>query len=248
MAPSPAVKGNPKEDVNSATLKKTSPIVYSPAKRSHKDFAGKEASESESENSVVATPVAKRLKSTGEESSAAGKGDSFKEESDGESEKESEDTEKEEEHEIDVASSGDEEEIAGAAATSEDDEEEEEGEVLTCVECGGTPCFWIQVGPQVIAEGVNQGWLEIDNASHDFDTSAFDGMSQQELAEQHLEHKHRRHISYFTFNGSWVFGGRGRGNATRLPDCCDRQIHLMYPVPPGFQRVGFIPSEERAVA
>jgi hypothetical protein len=118
MAPpsSPAVKGNPKEDGDSTPLKKTSPKVCSPAKRSHKDFAGKERSESESESeedSAVAPPASKHLKSTGEESSTAVKDGSLKErgpsvdgnekESEDESEKESDDTEKEEEHERDVS-------------------------------------------------------------------------------------------------------------------------------------------------
>jgi hypothetical protein len=142
MAPpsSPAVKGNPKEDGDSTPLKKTSPKVYSPAKRSHKDFAGKERSESE-EDSVVAPPAAKQLKRTGEESSTAVKDGSLKErgpsvdgnekESEDESEKESDDTEKEEEHEINVASaSSDEEEVSGAAAVNEDDEEDEEEDEL----------------------------------------------------------------------------------------------------------------------
>jgi hypothetical protein len=42
------------------------------------------------------------------------------------------------------------------------------------------------LGPAVITEGVNDGWLEIDSNSHVFDISAFDGKSQDELPDTHL--------------------------------------------------------------
>jgi hypothetical protein len=58
---SPAVKGNPKEDGDKTPLKKTSPKIYSPAKRSHNDFAEKERSKSKSkEDLAVAPPAAKQ--------------------------------------------------------------------------------------------------------------------------------------------------------------------------------------------
>ncbi len=129
MAPpsSPAVKGNPKEDGDSTPLKKTSPKVCSPAKRSHKDFAGKERSESESEeDSAVAPPASKHLKSTGEESSTAVKDGSLKERGpsvDGNEKEKKVMILKKKKSTRETSVSG-----AAAAAANEDDEEDEEEE------------------------------------------------------------------------------------------------------------------------
>jgi hypothetical protein len=124
---------------------------------------------------------------------------------------------------------------------SADDQEEEE--LLLCPSCGDTPCIWNELGPEVIAVRINHAWLdawlEIDNQLHDFDVHVFESMDDQQLAEIHLEHKHHCHASYTSFNKAWAEGGRGRGNRKRVPKCCEEKIHLMYPVPPGYERTGF---------
>lgn len=121
---------------------------------------------------------------------------------------------------------------------------QEEEELLLWPSCGDTPCIWNELGLEVIAVGINHAWLEIDNQMHDFDVHVFKSMDDQQLADIHLEHKHCHHVSYTTFNKTWMEGGRGRGNRKRVPKCCEEKIHLMYPVPPGYKQTGFRSSSK----
>lgn len=245
--PKTASGGLPKEDSDLSTppKKTSSKKVYSPAKRRPEDFAAVPNPESESSDSetggevkVVASHATKRLKSTGEDIKSTGEYgsvDESKEKSDG-SGNESED-DVEEKHEIDMATD-DEDETFG----------EEEAEPITCPECGGTPCIWELHGPDVIGVGIQNEWLDEESNNHDYDRTNFDGRTKQELAEMNREHKRRRFISFREFNRVWPQGGRGRGDTVRPPKCCDDKIHNMYPVPPGFTRVGYKSAEERGTA
>jgi len=234
-------QGHPKDDSDELSAsnpsKASSPKVFSPAKRNHKDFAAIRSSESEGEDAIT-SPLAKRLKSRGEEDPTKeekNSTNSSSEDSDGDnvdSEKHENDN-----HEIDRIEGDDD------AFT----EEEEDEEVLTCADCGGTPCLWDQLGPEVVAVGVNSAWLDPESENHEYDVSRFEAMNELELNEVHLEHHARRFKSYCTFNRVWPAGGRGKGDARPLPACCDAQISSMYPVPPGCERTGFISSEDRGI-
>ena len=187
---------------------------------------------------VILSPAVKHLKMTGED-------DSPKEESDSKESSDDEDdggggdksSSERERHEIDWAES-DEEEGTG---------DEEEEELIMCAPCGGTPCIWQQLGQEVIGHGVHNEWLDPNANDHSFDILRFNGMSQDELDQVHLDHKHRHFVSYQTFNTAWAEGGRGRGDARKLPQCCEDQIHHLYPVPPGHTLTGFRSSEERGL-
>ena len=134
--------------LNTALLlnKHSSPKVYSPAKRSHADFAATSSSKSESEDSVVIlSPAVKHLKMTGEDDSPKEESDSeesIDDEDDGGGDKSSSERER---HEIDQVES-DEEEGTG---------NEEEEELITCAPWCGTPCIWQQLGQEVIGHGVH---------------------------------------------------------------------------------------------
>jgi hypothetical protein len=215
----------------STPCKTVSPkVYYSPAKRSHEDFAAVHSTDSDVEEPVIPEIVTKRLKT--------GSGDASAEESEGSGSNSEEETSSncdEVHHEIDGANEGE--------NPSEDDDDEED-EDLTCVHCGGTPCIWQQLGPEIVALGDSRDWLNSESDNHAFNVTNFDGKNEQELKEKHLEHKHRCYESFCTFNGLWSEGGRGRGDRHKAPHCVDCEIHLIYPVPPGFTRTGFIPVAE----
>jgi hypothetical protein len=144
----------------------TSSKLYSPAKRSDKDFATVHSTDSKGEEPDISEVVAKRLKTQGWAVAT-------KESQGSSSDSEEETNRKADEvhHEIDGANEEED--------PSLDDIEEEED--LTYIHCGGTPCVWQQLGPEIVALGVSHDWLNPESDNHAFNVTHFDGKNQQEL-------------------------------------------------------------------
>jgi hypothetical protein len=226
-----------------ASEEKTSTLVkphriYSPSKRSTRDFCGIELEDSdfasnESDAEGTRVPPAKRLKRASRSRDEAGDDDHDDNEEedkklpgklddnnderkipaneDGFKEEQSEDEESRNDSNEVIVIDGE-----GNDDSSNDDEEEEEEVPSVCVHCGATPCVWLKFRPDVVEYACNN--------------QLFNGMTEAEM-DKVTEIQRDRKKKCFKYFTRLRYGVLGRNNRMDNKDCVKNGIRGMFPVP-----------------
>lgn len=213
-------------------LPSTGRRVYSPAKRSARDFvdlwSDDDEEDSHSEDSM---PQVKRQRvlegksvvEVNKKQSGEGRAGIKKEEQD--------DQEDDDEGMDNSGVNNDNDVYLIDSGMEDGDEGEEEAEFTVCDICGGTPCDWLQYESEVV-EFAKNNLMFIDHGNEGFPfsypTENFDKMTKEEkdkVKVSHQEYKKRCFKYYVTCK----YGKLGPGNRVQLGTCVENAIRRMFP-------------------
>jgi hypothetical protein len=238
----------------------SSPAVFSPSKRSYRDFVSVDDSTGVSKDSDVDEPLKKRAKATGvgearAESRENGNA-SEDEDNGGESVGNGDDENNDEEsgaedgaEPLEDASSSAEDrrrneneasEEDGSGRDDNNDDGSEEEEERICTDCGEYPCVFSEAVPTLVQFGIDRNWLPADfdfEVEQDRERAEARGRAMvqnpEDMEEIIQRQRHRRYETYRQFTAFRFGGGVPR---TTHPNCVNRGVHRLHPAPHALYR------------
>ena len=101
------------------------------------------------------------------------------------------------------------------SASGDDIQQDEEGEDQVCLFCGGMPCNWIDLGPDLLEQ--LEGMYSLNDKGKKVDANG-DIIPNNQLCK-----------SLYRLYVTAQFGYLGNGERVQVPECVSKKIKAVYP-------------------